>query len=66
MAVAPRTAITLSAGLFALMHFSVLSAPYLFLVGLLLGWARWRTGSLYPSMVAHFVHNLVVLETFPS
>ena len=64
VAVPPWTAIALAAALFSAMHFSVLSAPYLFLVGLLLGWARWRTGSLYPSMVIHFLHNFVVLEYF--
>lgn len=64
VAVPAWTAIALAAALFAAMHFSVLSAPYLFLVGLLLGWARWRTGSLYPSMVIHFLHNFVVLEYF--
>ena len=65
VAVAPWTAIALASALFAAMHFSIVSAPYLFLVGGVLGWARWRTGSLYPSMVAHFVHNLAVLAYFP-
>ena len=65
VAVAPWTAIALASALFAAMHFSIISAPYLFLVGGVLGWARWRTGSLYPSMVAHFLHNFAVLAYFP-
>ena len=34
------------------------------LVGLLLGWVKWKTGSLYPSMLIHFLHNYIVLEYF--
>ena len=50
--------------LFAAMHFSIASLPYLFLVGMLLGWVKWKTGSLYPSMLIHFLHNLIVIEFF--
>jgi len=57
-------AVVLASFLFAIMHFSVLSFPYLFLVGGLLGWVKLRTGSLFPSMLIHFLHNLVVIEWF--
>ena len=65
VAVRPARALVLASALFAVLHFSVLSAPYIFAVGMLLGWAKWRTGSLYPSMLIHFLHNLVVVEFFP-
>ena len=64
MAIAPTRAIVLASALFMAMHLSVLSAPYLFALGLLLGWTKWKTGSLYPSMLVHFLHNLIVLEFF--
>lgn len=64
LAVRPAVAVGLAAALFAAVHFSVVSFPYLFLAGCLLGWVKLRTGSLYPSMVLHFLHNLIVLETF--
>lgn len=64
VAVRPFVAIVLASALFAAMHFSVLSAPYLFGLGCLLGWMKWRTGSLWPPMLAHLLHNLVVLESF--
>ncbi|HAU36093.1 MAG TPA: hypothetical protein DCX07_00050 [Phycisphaerales bacterium] len=64
VAVRPGKAILLAAALFTVLHFSVFSAPYLLCVGLLLGWARYKTGSLYPPMLIHFLHNLVVLEFF--
>jgi uncharacterized protein len=60
----PWRALVVASFLFAVTHLSVLSLPYLFLVGLLLGWVKQRTGSLYPSMLIHFVHNLVVIELF--
>lgn len=61
VAVRPATAIALAGALFAALHFSLLSFPYLFACGLLFGWMRWRTGSLWPSIVAHFLHNFAVL-----
>ena len=64
VAVAPTRAIVLASALFMAMHFSVLSAPYLFALGFLLGWTKWKTRSLYPSMLVHFLHNLIVLEFF--
>jgi len=50
--------------LFTALHFSVLSAPYLFVLGLYLSWVRDRTGSIYPAMVLHFLHNAVVLYLY--
>lgn len=63
-AIAPGRALLIASALFAGIHFSVISFPYLMLAGLVMGWAKWKTGSLYPSMVIHFVHNLVVIEFF--
>jgi len=65
-AVSPARAMVISAALFAVIHLSILSVPYLFLVGLLLGWVKWRTGSLYPCMAVHFFHNFAVLELLPT
>lgn len=62
VAIHPVRAIGLASFLFALIHFNILGFPYLFIVGVLLGWAKWKTGSLYPSMLIHFLHNFVVLE----
>ncbi len=59
-----RRALVLSAALFAGLHLSVLSLPYLFVTGLLFGWVTQRTGSLYPAMLLHFLHNLAVITLF--
>jgi membrane protease YdiL (CAAX protease family) len=62
--VSPGIAIGVASLAFSAAHFSVLSSPYLALVGMLLGWMKWKTGSLYPPILAHFLHNLVVISTF--
>jgi membrane protease YdiL (CAAX protease family) len=65
VAIGPRKAILISGALFAALHFNVLGFPYLLLVGMVLGWLRWKTASLYPSIVLHFLHNFGVIELFP-
>ncbi len=62
VAVSPWMAMVLASALFTALHMTIVSAPYLFAVGMLLGWAKWKTGSLYPSMLIHFLHNFVVIE----
>ncbi len=64
IAITPMRAVLLASALFTVMHFSILSAPYLFGVGVVLGIVKWKTGSLYPSMLIHFLHNLAVVELF--
>ena len=64
-ALKPGRAIILASALFTGIHLSVIGAPYLFLVGLLLGWTKWKTGSLYPCMLIHLIHNWVVITVFP-
>jgi membrane protease YdiL (CAAX protease family) len=63
-AIPPMRALLIASALFMALHFSVVSATYLLLVGLLLGWAKLKTGSLYPSMLIHFLHNFIVISFF--
>jgi membrane protease YdiL (CAAX protease family) len=63
-AIRPMRALLIASALFMALHFSVLSAPYLLLVGMLLGWAKLKTGSLYPSILIHFLHNFIVISFF--
>lgn len=62
--VEPWLAITAASLLFSAAHFTVLSAPYLAVTGALLGWMKWKTGSIYPPMLAHFIHNYIVVTWF--
>ena len=53
------TAIAISALVFALIHGNPAQMPHAFLIGLLLGWMYWRTGSILPGVVFHWVNNSV-------
>lgn len=64
VAIAPWKAWMAASVMFAMMHMSFISFPYLLLAGMLMGWLKWKTGSLYPSMLVHFLHNFIVLEYF--
>lgn len=61
----PWKAIVLASALFTALHLSVISAPYIFLLGILLGWVKWKSRSLYPSILMHIVHNCVCITVFP-
>ncbi len=52
-------AIILSAVLFALVHGNPAQMPHALIVGVLLGWMYWRTGSILPSVAFHWVNNSV-------
>ena len=56
-----RDAVIVSALMFMVLHLSVLSFPHLLLIGLVLGYLRIRSGSLYPCMVLHFTHNFMAI-----
>ncbi len=63
-ALSPQKAILISSALFATLHFSLISFPYLFLVGLFFSWVKLRTSSLYPVIIFHCIHNFVVINYF--
>ncbi len=50
-------AIAISALLFALIHLNPAQMPHAFIIGLLLGWMYWRTGSILPGVAYHWINN---------
>lgn len=52
-------AIAISALIFAAAHMNPAQLPHAFLIGLLLGWLYYRTDSIIPGMVYHWVNNSV-------
>jgi uncharacterized protein len=57
-----HTTVLVSSIMFGMAHIGVpLSMPILAAVGLLLGYARAWSGSLWLPMILHFLHNLVVI-----
>lgn len=60
--------IAISAVLFALVHGNPAQMPHAFCIGLLLGWMFYRTGSIIPGIMLHWVNNTlsyVVYNVFP-
>ena len=55
----PWVGIVISALLFAVIHVNPAQMPHAFLIGLLLGWMYWRTDSIVPGVVYHWVNNTV-------
>lgn len=51
--------IAISAALFAIIHVNPAQMPHAFLAGLLLGWMYYRTDSIVPGVVFHWVNNSV-------
>lgn len=60
----PWRAIVLSSFLFALMHFNPAQIPYAFLLGLLMGWLCWFTGSIVPGIVVHWTNNTLAYAMY--
>ncbi len=61
----PKAAILLSAVLFSALHLNLWQVPSTLLVGLLIGWAYYRTRSLGLCMAMHSVHNGIVIGLIP-
>jgi membrane protease YdiL (CAAX protease family) len=63
-ALSQREVILVSALMFMVLHVQVGMFPHTLLLGLVLGWMRFRSGSLLPGILLHFTHNLlsVLLE----
>jgi uncharacterized protein len=59
--VEPRAAIMIAAIAFTTLHLALLSAVFLMCLGLLAGWLRWKSGSIYPAMTLHLLHNAAVV-----
>ena len=55
----PWVGIAISALLFSAAHMNPAQIPHTFLIGLLLGWLYYRTDSIIPGVVYHWVNNTV-------
>ena len=65
----PWLAIVLSAVIFSIGHLNPAQMPHAFLIGLLLGWMYWRTGSILPGMAYQWANNSaasVIYNIYPT
>jgi len=56
-ALTEKETIAVSAIMFMILHLSVFSAPHLLMLGLMLGYIRLRSGSIWPCVLLHFAYN---------
>lgn len=55
----PRMAIFLSALIFGIIHINPAQVPFAFCIGAVFGWLYYRTGSVIPGMIGHFLNNSI-------
>ncbi|MFA8434464.1 MAG: lysostaphin resistance A-like protein [Marinifilaceae bacterium] len=53
----PRKAIIWSAVFFGVLHMNLAQFVGAFLIGIVIGWLYWKTDSLWPGILIHFVNN---------
>jgi membrane protease YdiL (CAAX protease family) len=56
-----RAAWAISSLLFAVAHWEPAHVALVLPIGILLGWIRWRSASLWPCVVAHIINNTLVV-----
>jgi hypothetical protein len=60
----PVIGIVISAVMFSAIHMNPAQMPHAFLIGLLLGWMYYRTDSIIPGVVYHWVNNTIAYVLF--
>lgn len=55
----PLYAILISSALFGIIHMNPGQVPFAFAIGLIFGWLCYRTGSLVPGIIGHFINNTI-------
>jgi membrane protease YdiL (CAAX protease family) len=55
----PIVGILVASFLFAIFHLDPVHVIAVFPLGFFLGWATWKSGSLFPAMMGHFVNNVI-------
>jgi uncharacterized protein len=56
-ALTEKETMAVSAIMFMILHLSVFSAPHLLILGLMLGFIRLKSGSIWPCVLLHFTYN---------
>lgn len=60
----PWIGIVISAVIFSAVHMNPAQMPHAFLIGLLIGWMYYRTNSIIPGVVYHWVNNTIAYVLF--
>lgn len=60
----PWIGIIISAVMFSAIHMNPAQMPHAFLIGILIGWMYYRTDSIVPGVVYHWVNNTIAYVLF--
>lgn len=60
----PTWSIVIASLTFGIVHGNPAQVPFAFILGLALGWIYYRTGSLLPNIIMHFVNNTTAVASF--
>ena len=55
----PLHAIFIASAIFGIIHMNPIQIPFAFAIGMIFGWLYYRTGSLVPGIVGHFLNNSI-------
>ena len=55
----PLHAILIASAIFGIVHMNPIQVPFAFVIGLIFGWLYYRTGSVVPGIIGHFINNSI-------
>ena len=55
----PWAALFIASAIFGIVHMNPIQIPFAFAIGMIFGWLYYRTGSLIPGIVGHFINNSI-------
>ena len=55
----PLHAIFIASAIFGIIHMNPVQIPFAFAIGLIFGWLYYRTGSVVPGIIGHFINNSI-------
>lgn len=55
----PTYAILIASAVFGIVHMNPIQILFAFAIGLIFGWLYYRTGSVVPGMIGHFINNSI-------
>ena len=55
----PLHAILIASAIFGIIHMNPIQIPFAFAIGMIFGWLYYRTGSIVPGIIGHFINNSI-------
>ena len=55
----PLHAILIASAIFGIIHMNPIQIPFAFAIGMIFGWLYYRTGSVVPGIIGHFINNSI-------